>query len=874
MKVWALLVASFLFLCPLSFGADIRLNLANDAAGLQVTWQPGAQLTAPAELRLEESDDLIHWRLHSRNILPTGQAETWRASIPGLSGKGFYRVVSNFEVELVRSEAADVLGYGDLFKAELKKMGQICTAEFSALYPDRQDYLPGIGWDPTSAQFFAEFNATPQDPRRRDFRLNTVELGMFKKNGFVVSSRINQTNFTDLYYEIFVRDLPVFVSADSVLHAWFKSFESILEYLEELYLAPSLRTVLKGLSDELPNIETVVGNGPLRPSLLDADLYLTTALRLAGDDLAQSKFGRDGQVNILLNAIDQSQLLTVSLFGRPLAPVDFSQFTVRSHYTRSIALSNYFRAMMWCGRFDFRIAGNPWESSPRELGAALIFHEAMTRSGKLALWSDMDATIQRFIGVKDSMDFLQMEQIVKLAGLNSLGDIKTLADLERIKAAIDQGHFGIQEILSDVYVSPFGPAQVWLPRSFAVFGQRFTFDAWALGKTVFDQILWQYKGEPLPRKIVRRRAGALDTAFAVLQNNVAGPEIVARIQNTSGQPFRDGLPYQHNLAAVRAVIDRQEEGAWHESTYGDWLATLRALSEPTTDNRFPESIRTRAWALRRMNTQLASWTQLRHASVLYVKQTYVPNIICFYPAGFVEPNPRFWGALQTMAENTHAHIEQLPLQGSALWQARAPKAPQVMHSSLDLPTVKTGQLQFLERFATNVATLKTLAEKQLRQEAFSTNETTFLLDLVEIQIIYGGPRYTGWYPYLFYGAQEGRDFFTEQVLSSYGDGTRPENVPQFRKSVPLVTDVLSAPPDPMAGDPGAVVHEGVGNVHFMLVAVDNGPDHMVYGGPVFSHYEFDMPGLQRLTDADWQGMIDAGAVPAPPEWTGSWLAPK
>jgi hypothetical protein len=59
----------------------------------------------------------------------------------------------------------------------------------------------------------------------------------------------------------------------------------------------------------------------------------------------------------------------------------------------------------------------------------------------------------------------------------------------------------------------------------------------------------------------------------------------------------------------------------------------------------------------------------------------------------------------------------------------------------------------------------------------------------------------------------------------------------------------------------------------MLVAVDNGPDRMVYGGPVFSHYEFDVPGVKRLNDAEWQQMIDGGQTPAAPDWTHSWLAP-
>jgi hypothetical protein len=863
--------ATFVLLLVVLFScsnrADVVLNVRTTSEGLELSWEPeNAGLDGPAELRVESSEDLANWQFQSRHILPKGQTEAWRLQLGSDVAKRFFRVQSSFKVELVRAEGADALGYGDLFKQELEQIGQISTAQFAALYPDQQDYLGSLSWNPASAKFFTEFNTAPGDARR-DFSLNPVELAVFKTNGFVVSTRIAQTNFTDLYYDIFVRDLPVFVTADSVLHAWYKSAETILEYLEELYLANGLKEVLKGMADELPNIAPEIGEGALKQSLLDADYYLAVARALA-EKSAPTYFGQDELVGQTLAFIYDGQYRLFDIFGRTGFHFDFSEFTVRSHYTHSPALASYFRAMMWCGRVDFRIAGNPDESSPRELGTALILHEAMVRSGKLPLWSAMDGAIRRLIGANDSMDFTQMSQIVQKAKLNSLADIQSLDDLIRIKTAIEQGSYGVQEILSDTYYSPFGPKQVWLPRSFAVFGQRFTMDAWALGKVVFDQILWRKSAAEEPEKVIRRRASGLDTAFAVLQNNVAGPEIVKRIENAEGVPFRDGLPYQHNLAATRSVIDAQDEGAWHSSMYGDWLFTLRTLSEPMTEERFPEAMRTRAWALRRLNTQLASWAELRHTTALYVKQTYVPIYLCSYPAGFVEPNPGFWGGLQMMVENVKACVEKLPLSGTALWQGRVGTAPWPT-TSLDLAVIKQGQLVFLNRFAANAATLKTLAEKELKQEPFTVEETSFVENLVELPQFYGTRRYTGWYPLLYYGAQEGYDSFSASL--SGPDGTRAEYIPDYRKSIALVTDVLTAPPDPVVGDPGAVQHQGVGNVFFMMLAVDNGPDRMVYGGPVFSHYEFDVPGVRRLTDAEWQSQLDAGTEPERPDWTSSWM---
>jgi hypothetical protein len=67
-----------------------------------------------------------------------------------------------------------------------------------------------------------------------------------------------------------------------------------------------------------------------------------------------------------------------------------------------------------------------------------------------------------------------------------------------------------------------------------------------------------------------------------------------------------------------------------------------------------------------------------------------------------------------------------------------------------------------------------------------------------------------------------------------------------------------------------------------MLAVNNGPDHFVCAGPVFSHYEFEVTGdPRRLSDEEWRGIL-WGGFPAdlepkrleglpPPPWTRSYL---
>jgi hypothetical protein len=85
------------------------------------------------------------------------------------------------------------------------------------------------------------------------------------------------------------------------------------------------------------------------------------------------------------------------------------------------------------------------------------------------------------------------------------------------------------------------------------------------------------------------------------------------------------------------------------------------------------------------------------------------------------------------------------------------------------------------------------------------------------------------------------------------------------------------------GNPGSVLHQGVGNVELLMIAVNNGEDKMVYAGPVFSHYEFEMPGVLRKSDDEWRKDITTSnwqtdstrdTLPPRPDWTKSYLVFK
>jgi hypothetical protein len=891
-----------LALFSLTANAQVPVQTSLRPLGRQVELRWPARLAVgdrnlyPA-YRVDSSADLRNWVASGQLLRGSGQDanQVLTQVFDGGAPHAFFRLIPQLEAlaDSTASGGADVFGYDGAFAQALQQIGQITPGEFAARYPNHAAYLNGISWDPTTASYWELFNTNPEvynrgllegvdDLRRHDFRLSAQELALFKKNGFVAFERSETESFADAFYDLWEDDLPVFISADAILQAWHRSYDSMLEELEETLLSSALENILNGMAGKLPAAWSAFGDGTLRESLLDADYFITVARSLLAGERTASSLNQDDRVAATLTAVAAEELDSFNLFGT-CRTVDFSQFKIRGHYENSERLGRYFKAMMWCGRVDLRVAGGPFRdcegfrfASPREMGTAVVLHQLLSESGQFPQWLQFERVIQTFVGWTDSMTFAQLGDLLTAAGMRSLADLPNREALEALQRRIEDGDLGYQQIRSDYYVSPLGGGQMKLPRSFTVFGQKFVLDSWALGKLVYDDIIWDEDGVLTEADKVKRRVpSGLDIAFSVLGNNQVVPDLVARITNTAARQsnnhmvrFRDGLPYQHNLAAVREVVESQDRSAWEQNIYTEWLGTLRELSAPTTDSKYPEAMRTRAWAMKSLNTQMASWTHLRHDTLLYSKPTYTGIGECFYPEGFVEPVPLFWERLKGMAERTAGFLEKLQVSGSVVvatrqrWQG--PLQPPF--EEISLVQVQTNQVAFMRRFAATAGTLKRMAEMELAQRPFGIEEELFIRNLVEDvgfeRAGCGGfRRYGGWYPQLFYQSSVQPDFLFHQ---DYGSD----------KWDAVVVDVHTDLPDPLTGDPGSVLHQGVGRALMLMIAVDNGSDRMVYAGPVLSHYEFEIVGPpQRLSDEEWRGRTWVRDFPAPPEWTKSYLIP-
>ena len=227
----------------------------------------------------------------------------------------------------------------------------------------------------------------------------------------------------------------------------------------------------------------------------------------------------------------------------------------------------------------------------RSLGTAIVLWSLLDQSGQFDTWANMERLLQAFVGWTDSLTFGPLGGLLAGAGIRTLADVPDLATLERLQQEMVAGQLGVQNIRSDWFAQPF-EGRYALPQTFTVFGQKFVPDSWAFSQTVFSSILRVENGQT--NKVPRRVPGALDVAFSVLGNDQVVPDLVGRIQKTildinrpHAMAFRDGLPYQHNLAAVRAVMDQQIDDAWTTSFGGGENAGLSLgcpHEHPLTDN--------------------------------------------------------------------------------------------------------------------------------------------------------------------------------------------------------------------------------------------------------------------------------------------------
>jgi Protein of unknown function (DUF3160) len=567
--------------------------------------------------------------------------------------------------------------------------------------------------------------------------LDPAELALFDKNGFVTSRARPYPSFALGYLTLFKADLPVFVSADAILHAWHRSYDALLVAIERGVFQSSLDQLLGRMRERI--------DASRAPSEVRAELdtYLTVAHSLLKDDLLTPKHGGSAEQvkDFVGRARSADAAALVGLFGHARV-VDFTQWKPRGHYEKHPELIPYFRAMLWLEQVDFRPIETQPDASTRyqadDFRAFVAARETMDEMS-LGLWRSIDQLVSFFAGAHDNMTPEGLRRLADDLGAPNIAALQDQPDAA-VELAIRRGGYGKQRIMG--YPASKNPDAAELPlnASFGLFGQRYSLESHTLTAVTEDRV----PGRQTPT--------GNDVAFSTFGNDfalaLAHPSDLSKPQ------------YVQALATMRALADGQDAATWQTSLSSGWVWALRGLSPDLQRPPAAEVTHTEAWARRLLATELASWSELRHDNILYAKQSYSVTILCKYPDAYVDPYPEVFRRLAAQAHlglDALAHFDRTLL-------------------TLEPVKVLEEAGAYFERAKTILERLTAMSEQSAQGRRLSAADLTFVNDMITMHVsdahVCGGPTttYDGWYRDLMLGADVTDPDVTVADVHTSGDG--------------------------------------------------------------------------------------------------------
>jgi hypothetical protein len=655
--------------------------------------------------------------------------------------------------------------------------------------------------------------------------------GSIAANGFAVTelcfteSGFERESVTKPYEYLKNWQVPLFVATDTVLHLYHVQFDETLREIEEREFIADMNNLTAALlADALRAQDQLTGD--LQEAARRNVAYLAVAQKLLDPNAPVPP--------AVAETVEAELALIAGHVGFEFSPLfiyleDYSQYVPRGHYTRSVALERYFQAMMWYGRLAFLLKGSdPWGQnaealiSPHDadiqtleaalLSAALRNVQVGSRTG-LQVWDRLYRVTAFYVGLADDLtpyDYLwALDQVFQngwaVSGLANAGNLAALrTQLTLLPSPKIFGGTG------NPTVPPGAPPEYLYEildktKGLRLMGQRFVPDSYMFQHLVFPQVDL-YTGDPHARPFTkaddgnRRYVRGYPRGLDVMA--LLGSKQALRILIDDGDT--DYVYFWTRFGELRQEFDELSPSEWNRNLYWSWLYCLKALVTDLPQG-YPNFMRTAVWQKKSLNAALASWTELRHDTILYAKQSYTPvgrSAPLPPPPGYIEPVPEFFGRLQALARMTRV--------GLADMQALSDTAVQRLSSLEDL-----------------LGRLVEIAGKELQNQPLSAYDTSYLAGL-------------------------------PTVLESLVTGVDARGI-----STILVTDVHTNAVE----SEKKVVEEAVGRVDLIVVACP-AADGSIFlaAGPVLSYYEFKQPMSDRLTDEAWRQLLDQPTMPARPTW--------
>ncbi len=630
-----------------------------------------------------------------------------------------------------------------------------------------------------------------------------------------------------------------FVTTDYMLHVYHRLLEKEFEHAEQTVLYEHVRSLAQKLfvqamarakvstGDEQASYERLSGYFMVPFALTEsvqseAKQYSSadTKVDTLQAALAVVKRERGGMNSVIADQAEQELQLIFSatdastsspllgkyeLAANPNYQEDYTQYTPRSHYTKNSLLRSYFRSMMWFGRQNF-LAASP-ELTHDSLAITSFMQDAQLKKE----WEAIYIPTTFFVGESDDLGIYEYGDLLK-----ELGDKAswTNEDIKRAQSLVK--NYRPPAILSSVLAgdsvaSSTKEELLASTRGFRFMGQRFTPDAFILNQlTKGDE-----QGMELP---------SMPTALMVM----------SAFGDKTSDPLLEDWIIQNvpdNRADIHTKLDelkgkfaQMTEAMWTQNIYWGWTRTLKTLFQGGNELvGYPHFMREGAWRIKDTNTALGSWTELKHDTLLYAKQSYAemggggddPTKKPAVPKGYVEANMEFWDRLLALSQMTYQGMNDLGLLDQT-FQGRN------------------------ETFLTSLRFFRDVATQEIENKVIS--DDTF-------EQLRGEP---------------GK---LDSVLSVLPGDVGLENNARSALIADVHTDTLSK----------KILYEANSIPNSLFVAVKDSNGARLTRGLIYNYYEFTGPLGKRLTDGNWRSAIyekknlaaeggDAMTFPQSPVW--------
>ncbi len=605
------------------------------------------------------------------------------------------------------------------------------------------------------------------------------------------------SQFADLYLDNFEELYPSFVTADSLLHAYHVIFDAVLQRCEENNFTACILNLTRHMVEVTQEQCELFTATRWQQASLKNLAFFSVALKLLDSGWVPPA-SVSAWVDNVISLINTAYGFNTDWFMGQKE--DFSQYTPRGHYTQTSTLEAYFEALMWYGRIGFRLyPSDDWltpamndDRGMNETAQAILMTQALMENSSVfhevgeanRTWAAIYDTTSFFVGVSDDLTPYEYSEMICLVyGENpSIALLQSEAYLRvfRNRTATCRD----PEILSGYLLDVAGNVSV-NTKGLRFMGQAFIPDSYILGQLVYKNV---GLSRTMPKGLDIIAAFGSERAWELLDDQ------------------KEVMNYTDQMMKLQAKYENLSMSTWTQNLYWLWLYSfIPLLEEPQVGQ--PSFMLNSAWTDKQLATALGTWTELRHDTILYGKQSYTYDYFGSPPTpppGYVEPVPSLYARLASLCRMMIEGLRSRNVLDVDAYQ----KLVSLQQTLLSMQAISEEELQGIPLNETEVYTLKIIGRTLSGLEGFGSS------------------------------------------------GGRAELVADVH------TDTIN----------GKVLEEATGKPMLILVAVpnENGAPYIARGA-MYSYYEFSQPMSERLTDQQWQGMVDNNNLPPMPNWTSSFV---